>query len=506
MNPFTRLKDSFFGLRQPNPKLPVIEDQERQPPPLLAPQARPSWQPFVADVGNPWFRVPQDQNLRLYEQLVQTIPVLNRAIECLVQLVGVPCVEADANVKAEIDDWMGRVVANRIQVGFNCWFPSWLGDGLLYGRSHAELVLPQSLDDVYALQSLHPRTIDLRPAGAAAANSTVPNNNNPFVSRRDGYSLDIVQIMAQRGMWVTLNPRLILTYCNDVRTDLPHGHSLFFGLPFVAEIVTSMLKNEKGIWERFGNPCYFLNWVQPKELADPKGTLTQGVVNQATALWNGAMQNRANGDVTDIILGGDWKLQVVGANGEALDFVTPFRELVIQLVAKTGIPAFMLGLHDATTETLSTTQAELLSATINHIRRSVEPQVRYAIQLRQRLAGKSDQFTLSWDAPTLTDLEKTAKAELEQAKAEAQAIVNDHDLWRDGVIDNLEFARRHREDLEGLTDEEVAAKLPNLEAEPPAPTPVAPGFGAGLTPDAVPGGAGGGKSLLESLNGNGRGH
>jgi len=305
-------------------------------------------------------------------------------------------------------------------------------------------------------------------------------------------------------MWVTLNPRLIITYANDIRTDLPHGHSLFFGLPFVAEIVTSMLKNEKGIWERFGNPTYFLNWVQPKDLADPKGTITQTVVNNAMAMWSGAMQNRANGDVQDIILGGDWKLTVVGANGEALDFVTPFRELVLQLVAKTGIPAFMLGLHDATTETLSTTQAELLSATINHIRRSVEPQIRYAIQLRQRLAGKSDQFTLTWEAPTLTDLEKTAKAELEQAKAAAQTIANDQDLWRLGVIDNLEFARRHRDDLDGLTDQEVAARLPKLVDEPPAPAPVAPGFGAGLQPDAVPGGAGGGKSLLESLNGNGR--
>jgi hypothetical protein len=478
VNPFRRLKD-VFGRDQPEPRLPVMEDQERQPPKLLQPQARPSWQRFAADLGNPWFRVPQDQNLRLYEQLVQTVPVLPRAITALVDLVGVPCVEAEPDVKADIDAWLGQVVTNRIQQGFHCWFPCWLGDMLLYGRSHAELILPQSLDDVFALQNLHPRTIDLRPRG-------------------DGYNLDVVQIMSQRGLWRTLNPRLILNAVHDVKTDLPHGHSLLFGLPFIAEIVTSMAKSYKGIWERFGDPSYFINWIPPKEgFADPTGSKAQGFVNGMTNLWSTAMQNRANGDVQDLVYAGDWKVQVVGAQGEALEFTVPYRELTLQVLSKTGIPPFLVGLHDATTETLSTTQAGLLSANVARLRCSVQPQLEYAIRMRQRLAGQPDQFTLSWESPTLVDLLEHARADLFEAQAEAQALRNDEDIWRLGALKPLEFARRHRPDLAGKSDEELAAWLPDLVATPPAPQPPAAfgGNAGNLTGNDGQGNTGGRRSL-----------
>ena len=480
-----RLKDAF-GRPQVAPRLPAMPDQERQPPRLVLPQARPSWQPFAADIANPWFEVPQDQNLRLYEQLVQTIPVLPRAISALVDLVGVPCVEAEPDVKAAIETWMGQVVTNRIQSGFNCWFPAWLGDMLLYGRAHAELILPQSLDDLYAIQNLHPRTIDLRPSG-------------------DGYHLEIVQIMSQRGMWQTLNPRLILNGIHDVKTDLPHGHSLLFGLPFIAEIITAMTKSYKGVWERFGNPSYFINWLPPKEgFADPTGAKSQGFVNGMRNLWDTAMQNRANGDVQDLVYAGEWKIQIVGAEGEALEFTVPYRELILQLLAKTGVPPFLVGLHDATTETLSTTQAGLLSANVARIRASVQPQLEYAIRLRQRLAGQPDAFTLGWESPTLVDLLEHARADLFAAQAEAQCLRNDEDIWRLGALTPLEFVRRHREDLAAKSDAEVLAMLPALVDTPPAPQPP-PGLGAAgnLTGNDGQGNTGsrGARSLTYASNG-----
>lgn len=485
-----KLKASLFGQSQPAPRLPTMDDAERQPPRLVQPQARPSWQPFIADIGNPWFRVPQDQNLRLYEQLAQTIPVLPAAIRCLVQLVGVPCVEAEPDVKADLDLWLGQVVTNRLQSGFGCWFPAWLGDCLLYGRSHAELILPKALNDVYAIQNLHPRTIDLRPSG-------------------DGYHLDIVQIMAQRGMWVSLNPRLLLTAVYDVKTDLPHGHSLLYGLPFVGEIVTAMLKDHKGIWGRFGNPSFFVNYIPPDTLADPTGSKSQGYVNAMRNMWDTMMHNRANGDIQDAVFAGDWKVNVIGANGEKMEFVTPYRELVLTLLAKTGIPPFMLGLHDATTETLSTVQAGLLTANVGEIRRSVQPQLEYAIRLRQRLAGKPDTFKLAWESPTLVDLLETARADLFQAQADAQTLRNDEDLWRLGALTPLEFVRRQRPDLIGKEDAAVLAALPALVDTPPAAQPaLAPGGGSGSGNEPGANQGRGARSLTygreKATNGNGR--
>lgn len=492
-----RLLTPFKGPPIPNPSWglppPIVplpappDDLDRDVPKLIRPQARASWQPLVADIGNPWFRVPQEQNLRLFEQLVETIPVLGRALRCIVSLVGHPTIEADDETKVEIDNWMENVVVNRICTGFNNWFSCWLYDMLLYGRSHAELILPVNRRDIYALQELHPRTIDLRPV-------------------LDGYSLDIVQVMAMRGMWVTLNKRLIVTAAHDLAVDMPHGRSLLFGLPFVGEIFTAMLKDQRRIWERFGNPSYHVRYLPPKEMPDPSGTRSQTYINALMSYWDTLMQNRANGEAGDFGTAGDIEVRVIGAAGETLEFVKSSREIVSQLIAKTGLPPFLLGMQWQTTETMSAVEGGLLSEMVNEIRAHVESELCYIIRLRQLLAGKNPEFKLGWESPTLIDLFEHARADLFQAKADAQAIANDEDLWRTGVIDNVTFARRHRPDFADKTDDEIRALLPNLLAMPPAPATPQTDLGAELMPDQA-GGAGTRSLTYARLkNGNGRHH
>lgn len=466
-----------WGQIGPQPVLPSpTDDLERDVPKLIRPQARASWQPLVADIGNPWFRVPQEQNLRLFEQLVETIPVLARALRCIVQLVGVPYVEADDKTQAEINQWMNDVVVNRISTGFSNWIAVWLYDSLLYGRSHAEIILPENRRDIYAIQELHTRTIDLRPT-------------------LDGYSLDIVQIMAMRGMWITLNKRLIVTATHELAGDMPHGRSLLYGLPFIGEIFTSMYKDHKRLWERFGDPSYHIRYVPPATLPDPTGARSKVFLGSLMNLWNTVMQSRANGEVMDFGTAGDIEVRVIGAAGEELKFVEPMREIVSQIIAKTGLPPFLLGMQWSTTETMSAVEGGLLSEMIEQIRRQVEPELYYLIRLRQLLAGKNDHFKLCWKSPTLIDLFENARADLFQAKADAQQIANDEDLWRIGVINNLEFARRHRPELADKTDEEIAMLCPDLLDQPPAPTPPGQGFGVELQPDQSGGAGSGARSI-----------
>lgn len=469
MRLLTPWKDYFSAPKIP---LPVpTNDLERDVPKLIHPQARASWQPLTADIGNPWYRVPQAQNLRIYEQLIETIPMLYRAITCIVQLVGVPVIEAEDDVKAQIDEWMGGVLVNRIATGFNSWFSCWLADMLLYGRAHAELILPISRDDIYGIQELHSRTIDLRP--------------NP-----DKYSIDIVQILAMRGMFQTLNKRLIVTAVNDLRNDLPHGNSLLFGLPFVAEILTAIFKDTKRIWERFGTPTYHIRYMPPKDFPDPTGARGQSYVSALMNYWNTMMKNRANGDLQDFATAGDIEVRVIGAEGAAMEITKPVREILSQMCAKTGLPPFLLGMQWQTTEAMSSVEGGLLSEMIEQIRGHVTPEIAYMIKLRQLLAGNKPEFTITWRAPTLIDLIETARGELFQSKALAQKIANNEDLWRIGVIDKFEFARRHREDLATATDEEIQAACPLLLDQPPAPLPKSnEGEGAELNPDYA-GGAG----------------
>lgn len=439
-------------------RLPDVGEMDRMPVRIIRPQSRSSWEQITpTSIGNPWTRVPSQQNLQLFEQLAETIPLLNAAIDRLVELVGCPKVKAaDDAVEAEINEWLGRLVVNRVQVGFGCWFATWLRDMLLYGRAHAEIILPQARNDIWGIQELHPRTLDFRPSA-------------------DGYNLDLVQFNLTAGAPVTLNKALILTAVHDVQADQPHGNSLFFGLPFVAEILTSMFKDQKRIWERFGTPSYHINYEPPDEFNDPTGAKSQEYVASFMAAWNTMMESRAKGDIQDFGSAGKITVTVIGAAGETLEFVAPARAIAEQVVAKTGLPPMMLGLQWQTGERIGAVQASLLCQRIQRIREAVEPQIRYLIRLRQTLAGSDPEFEICWKDVTLIDQVETSRARLMDAQAETQEIGNAEKLWRMGVWSRFDVARAFAVGIEeDATDEEVAAALPDLQEEPPAaPAPLA---------------------------------
>lgn len=441
------------------PPVPV-PDLGREAPALIRPEGRATWQLLYQGFGNPWLRVPQAQNLRLYEQLAETIPLLNAALTRIVHLVGAPCVEAEPEVKADIDLWMRNVSVNRIQTGLSNWFMTWLRADLLYGRTHSEIILPANRKDIYALQQLHTRSIDLRPAP-------------------DLYSLQLVQNQIYGTNLQPLNPKVILTAAHDVDNDSPQGNSLFFGLPFVAEIVTSMAKDLRGTWERFGNPSYHIRYLPPDTLADPHGTIQSRLMATMMSRWNALQRARAEGNVGDFGTAGDVEVRVIGAAGEQLEFATPWRTLLEQIVAKTGLPPMMLGLQWQAGERIGAVQAGLVSAMIDAIRGSVCGEIEYLIRLRQQLVGRSDQFKLTWRDITLIEAIETARADLMTAQADSVKLTTLQNKWRLGAYTQLEAARELRPDLAALSDDQLLANLPDLLAVPPMPVaPTALGQGA----------------------------
>ena len=82
---------------------------------------------------------------------------------------------------------------------------------------------------------------------------------------------------------------------------------------------------------------------------------------------------RPEGSVRDFVAVGDVDIRVIGADSQVLDSQVPVRQILEQLVARTGIPPFMLGLSWSSTERMSAQQADLLTSEITAIRRGVEP-------------------------------------------------------------------------------------------------------------------------------------
>ncbi len=195
------------------------------PPARVRPlSGRPSWDlAGVGLAGSPFSRIRDAQNLTIYAQLRESIPLVDAAIQKIKQFVGCPVIEAADTTKAQIEGWMHTVVAGRVQTGFENWFSTWLDDMLTYGRTHTELVPNRAGNDIYALVPLPVPTIHLRP-------------------NTDGISLDLVQDFAFRGNLQPLPPELMVSGYHDVRGDDPYGRSLLFGIPFIGEIYTGMVR------------------------------------------------------------------------------------------------------------------------------------------------------------------------------------------------------------------------------------------------------------------------
>ncbi len=113
--------------------------------------------------------------------------------------------------------------------------------------------------------------------------------------------------------------------------------------------------------------------------------------------WTAAMQDGRSGSVRDFVAVGDVEIKVIGADGQILDSEVPVRQILEQLVAKTGLPPFMLGLSWASTERMSKQQADLLTSELWSIRRCVEPILYRICRTWLRLEGYGCEPEIVWD-------------------------------------------------------------------------------------------------------------
>ena len=117
-----------------------------------------------------------------------------------------------------------------------------------------------------------------------------------------------------------------------------------------------------------------------------------------------------DGVVRDFVAVGDVDIRVIGADAPILDSEIPVRQLLEQIVAKTGIPPFMLGLNWNSTERMSAQQADMLTTEITAIRRTLTPALERICGLWLRMHGYTCGFSVVWEDINLQDQVEEAKA------------------------------------------------------------------------------------------------
>ena len=331
---------------------------------------------------------------RMYREMREAIPVLDAAIGKLVRLsggFGVKC-RSDAAQK-KLENFLKNVPCGKGQVGIDSFLASFVDSVLTYGRAVGELVVSGGKlravcwGDVTQLQ--------------------IQEGENPLET--------VIWGMDERGLMGPLPYQQLLLFTSmNPEPAHPYGVSIFRGMPFLAEILMKIYSAIGTNWERSGNLRYSVI-CKGDENMDPAMVQERG--RQVASEWAKAMEDNKNGTVRDFVAVGDVQIKVIGGEAPILDSEVPVRQILEQLVAKTGLPPFLLGLNWSTTERMSTQQADLLTSELWALRRTVEPVVRKICRTFLMLEGLDPEVEILWNDISLQDITEEAKAELYLAQA-----------------------------------------------------------------------------------------
>ncbi|HEU4753645.1 MAG TPA: hypothetical protein VFU47_11100, partial [Armatimonadota bacterium] len=191
---------------------------------------------------------------------------------------------------------------------------------------------------------------------------------------------------------------------------------------------------------------FHVNWTA-SGVEDSAGTAGGEVTELLEQSFTEMMRARREGEVRDWFTAGPVQATLLGSAGQITAVEESFRVFAEQMVAATGLPPWLLGLHWSATERLSVQQADLLVASIEGLRRELQPQVEYLLDLRQRLVGGSGRFRVAWPAVNLRDAAEQARAVAWEEQATARRIENARRMWELGFWSQERAAREADPDL-----------------------------------------------------------
>ena len=341
---------------------------------------------------------------RLYRTIREAVPVVDAAIMKIIRLTGgfeARC--GDKKAEKELNDFIRNVDTGRGQRGLQSFLDAYLDSMITCGRAVGEIVTCGSRDiaavlcgnvaDVQIREGDTPLDFELCCTNDAGSVEPMPYQN------------------------------LLLFTPFNPEADSPYGVSMLRSMPFLCGILMKIYQSLGVNWERAGNVRFAVIYKPQGDIIDKLAA--QERAQQIASEWSAAMQCGKNGAVRDFVAVGDVEIKVIGGEAPILDSQVPVRQILEQLVAKTGLPPFLLGLSWSTTERMSTQQADLLTSELWALRRAVEPAMRKICQTYLALEGLDNRVEIQWDDISLQDITQEAQADLYRAQAEkyrAEAI------------------------------------------------------------------------------------
>lgn len=330
--------------------------------------------------------MPMNSKSMVYLQLRQAIPIIDAAINKIVRLVeGFHFETGSAVLDERINGFFDEINVGGNQQGLAMFISNYLNQLLTFGTAIGEIVLGEN--GIYALYNSDLQAIELK------------RNEN-------GIDVDFYNFNDK-----ITSPQLILYSVLNPKPDNLCGTSMLEGLPFISDVLMKIYNTIGQNWEHAGNVRYAV-------ICKGGGDDNIDATSRATAVaqaWQEAMDSSS---VKDFVAVGDVSIEVIGADNAVLSSEVPVRQLLEQIVAKTGLPPFMLGLSWSSTERMSTQQADILTTELYSYRRILTPVIKKIGNMYLAMNGFDCPLEVVWDEITLQDECDSARAELYRAQAE----------------------------------------------------------------------------------------
>lgn len=431
---------------------------------------------------NAW--VAREVAPRLYEALREAIPPIDAAIARLCTLDGILRVQGgnDALV-AEIEDWMDSVPVNDLQEGLQSFYAGQSNE--LYEQGFGVGTFEVSGRDVVRLRVRDSKGVYFAPAARGIETWYAPpapergrHDGTDQVERvlRNNYrsASAITATLAGNGYQRLRGDRMVHAAL-AVEADNPYGVSLLRSMEFVARVLLTMDNAQLQTWRRFGDPIFEVTYktksrVNPEDLDARKATLAANLAK--------VLAIKAGGNSADFVnaVGRDDELavKVLGGDGAVMEIEHPARHVLEQIVAKTGLPSWMLGFHWSTAERLAQRQGEIVLQESRTRFATRKPGLTRLVATMLRARGRTwerGDWELVQELPSLQDL--VAQAQAKFLEAQTELMLSNAGAGQDSVPDRVDSIRVNRlgevkipDGLRALTKElwaEDDPALPRIE-------------------------------------------
>ena len=389
----------------------------------------------------------------LYEALREAIPVLDAAIDRTITVDGTPVIVGeDEKIVASATEWAENVTVNDIQRGLSAFSMSLRNEVHEQGCGIGEYIFSDDGRDIDRLRVADSKGIAFSLDDSGTLNwwynpstplrhrihNTGKESVEALLQDRTSANISSTVLRNSNASYQQLDPinKVYLAYRTE-NAD-PYGVSMFRSMPFVAKILLTIQNSIGNTFERFGDPSYHVSYKAAGRVSSD--VLEERRTKIATDFLS-AITSKRTGQSADFVTAvdkdSDMKVEIIGASGQTLEVEMPARHVLEQIVAKSGLPAWMLGLHFSTAERLAKFQSEMLrqeSDTRTEIERLELDRI-VAAMLRARgftwsnetieveRNGHKKRVRKAWRVefikPNLSDMEAQARANFMNAQAEA---------------------------------------------------------------------------------------